>query len=129
MTGVQTCALPISSHIIREVETIAERVAIIREGVIIEEAEPGRFVDMSLRRIHLRFKAPVDLEPLLALPGIALIRREDSQEVVLQVKGDMEALIHALADLPIADLQSEHLSLEEAFLTYYRNDGKEADPS
>jgi hypothetical protein len=66
------------------------------KGVIVEEAEPGRFVDMSLRRIHLRFKAPVDLEPLLSVTGITLIRREDSQEVVLQVKGDMEALVHAL---------------------------------
>ncbi len=118
-----------SSHIIREVETIAERVAIIREGVIIEEAEPGRFVDMSLRRIQLRFKSPVDVKPLLALSGVTLIRQDDSQEIVIQVKGDMEALIHGLADLPISDLQSEHLSLEEAFLTYYLNGEKEEQPS
>ncbi len=118
-----------SSHIIREVETIAQRIAIIRKGVIVEEAQPGRFVDMSLRRIQIRFKESVDASPLLALDGVTLIRKEDSQELVLQLKGDMEALIHKLADYPVADLQSEHLSLEEVFITYYRENGKEGDAS
>ena len=46
-----------SSHIISEVEAMAERVAIIREGVIAEEAEPGQLVSMALRRVRVRFQA------------------------------------------------------------------------
>ncbi len=49
-----------SSHIISEVEALAERVAIIREGVIVEEANPHQLVSMALRRVQVRFKETVD---------------------------------------------------------------------
>jgi len=34
-------------------------------------------------------------------------------------------LIKALAAFPVSDLQTEHPSLEEVFLTYYKGDKKE----
>ena len=122
-----------SSHVISEIEAIADRVAIIRRGVIVEEAEPGSLINMSLRRIRLRFKEPVDAGPLVALEGVSLLEPESMgqgtvprpTEIVLQVEGEMDRLIKALGAFPVSDLRTEHLSLEEIFLAYYKNDARE----
>lgn len=112
-----------SSHVISEVEAISERVAIIRRGRIVEEAAPGRLVDMSLRRYRVRFREPVDSAPLTAIEGVVPVGPVYGMEITLQVEGEVDRLIKALASLPVSDLQSEHLSLEEVFLAYYRDDG------
>ena len=114
-----------SSHIISEVEAIAERVAIIRQGVIVEEAEPGSLINMALRRIRVRFRHPVDPERLARVEGVSLLSQDDGTGVTLQVEGEMDALIKALAAFPVSDLQTEHPSLEEVFLTYYKAEEKE----
>ncbi|HSJ55079.1 MAG TPA: ABC transporter ATP-binding protein [Anaerolineae bacterium] len=114
-----------SSHIIGEVEAIAERVAIIRGGVIVEEAEPRSLVNMALRRIRVRFKHPVDPERLAGVAGVSLLSRDDDMGVTLQVEGEVDGLIKALAAFPVSDLQTEHPSLEEIFLAHYKADEKE----
>ncbi|HHX74929.1 MAG TPA: ABC transporter ATP-binding protein [Firmicutes bacterium] len=111
-----------SSHIISEVEAIAGRVAIIRDGVIVEEADPAQLATMALRRYRVRFRTPVDPEPLTAVAGTSLIRRESAHEVILQVEGEVDRFLKILAAFPVSDLQSEHLSLEEIFLTFYQKE-------
>ena len=59
-----------SSHIMSEVEAVAERVAIIRKGVVVEVAEPTSLIDRALRRASVRFKQPVDIGPLANVPGV-----------------------------------------------------------
>jgi ABC-2 type transport system ATP-binding protein len=117
-----------SSHIISEVESLAERVAIIRAGVIVEEAEPSRLVDMAIRRVWVRFKKAVDPTPLAMVEGITLLSQSNGMRVHLQVEGDIDNLIKALAAFPVSDFEIERSSLEEVFLAYYEaGDGKEED--
>ena len=117
-----------SSHIIGEVEALAERVAIIREGVIVEEAEPGQLVSMAMRRVRVRFKEPVDPAPLAEVEGVSLLSASDGLEVTLQVGGEVDGLIKALAAFPVSDFETERPSLEEIFLAYYEVDGASARP-
>jgi ABC-2 type transport system ATP-binding protein len=116
-----------SSHIISEVEALAERVAIIREGLIAEEAEPGKLVGMALRRVRIRFTQPVDPAPLAAVEGVSMLTPENDMHVSLQVEGEMDGLIKALAAFPVSDFETQHHSLEEIFLAYYESDDKEVD--
>ncbi len=108
-----------SSHIMSEVEVLAERVGIIRNGVVAEVANPQDLIHRALRRVHVRFHAPVDPRRLTQLDGVTLLRQEDSRALTLQVRGTMEALIRTLATLPVMDLETERPSLEEVFLAYY----------
>lgn len=110
-----------SSHIIGEVEAIADRIAIIREGVIVEEAEPHQLMSMALRRLHIRFREPVDPQPLAAVPGVSLLEQTNAY-VTVQVEGEMDGLIKALAAFPVSDLETERPSLEEVFLAYYEGE-------
>jgi ABC-2 type transport system ATP-binding protein len=115
-----------SSHIISEVETLADRVAIIREGVIVQEAEPSQLISMAMRRLWVRFKKPVDPTPLAAIEGITLLSQSNGIRAHLQVEGEMDELIKALATFPVADFETERSSLEEVFLAYYEGGREEA---
>lgn len=114
-----------SSHIIDEVESLADRVAIIREGIIAEEAEPEHLANLEIRNVRVRFMEPVDVGALDKVDGITLISSGDGSRVTLQVEGEMDRMIKALAAYPVADLEIDHPSLEEIFLAYYEAEDKE----
>ena len=107
-----------SSHIIGEVEAIAERIAIIRRGVIVEEAAPARLIDLAMRRVRVRLREAIDPQTFTQLEGVSLLSASDG-EMRLQVEGEMDGLIKALAAFPVFDLETERPSLEEIFLAHY----------
>ena len=114
-----------SSHVISEVEAIAQRVAIIRQGVIVEVVEPSRLVNLAMRRLHIRFKRPVDPTDLTKVAGVSLVSTGNGATVTLQVEGEVDDLIKALAAFPVSDFDVERTSLEDIFLTYYAPGVKE----
>ena len=107
-----------SSHIISEVETIAERVAIIRDGRIAETLAPHDMLRRSVRRVRVRLREPLPEGALVGVLNTTAIQR-DGANLLVQVEGEMDALIKALAAYPVIDLETERPSLEEVFLTHY----------
>jgi ABC-2 type transport system ATP-binding protein len=110
-----------SSHIMSEVENLAERVAIIRTGEIVEIMDTSKLTHSAVNRISIRFKRPTDFSSLTGLPGVEVLSQVDQICLLLQVTGDMEMLVHSLGSLPVLDLETERPSLEEVFLTYYKS--------
>jgi ABC-2 type transport system ATP-binding protein len=113
-----------SSHIISVVESLADRVGIIRKGKVVEFAETTDLRERAMRRARVRFHSPVDPELFSNLPGVNLLSKDDHMTVILQVTGDMGPLIKRLADSPIFDLETERPSLEEIFLAYYQDEAE-----
>lgn len=111
-----------SSHILQEVQAVADRAAIIRSGEIVEEVNTDDLLSRSMRRVRLTFKFSVDVEPLTQIEGVSLISGEDGTSALLRVEGDMEALLQGLATYPVSDIETERPTLEEVFMTYYRRD-------
>jgi ABC-2 type transport system ATP-binding protein len=109
-----------SSHILSEVHEIADRVAIIRQGIVVEVEETASLIRRAIRRVRIRFKEAVEAAPLTGLPGVTLLDRDDGAGLLLQVEGEMDALIKALAAFPVLDFETERPSLEEIFLAYYK---------
>jgi len=109
-----------SSHIISEVQTVADQVAIIRDGKIVEVAETAALLNRSVRQVRIRFQKPTEADELYKLPGVKLIAKDDGMGVSLQVEGQMDALIKTLAKYPVTDFETERTSLEEIFLAYYK---------
>jgi ABC-2 type transport system ATP-binding protein len=116
-----------SSHIINEVESLADRVAIINRGVIIEEAEPEKLVKMEVRQMRVRFKNEVDTQRLSQVPGVSLISNGNGSVAMLRVEGDLDNLIKALGEFPVSDISLQRQSLEEVFLAYYKTERLEVD--
>lgn len=111
-----------SSHIINEVEAIADRVAIIRDGVIVEEAEPETLGHMDVRRIRVRFKEAVEENSLKVMPDVSGVLRERRDVFAFTVEGEVDGFIKALGAYPVSDIDVERPSLEEVFLAYYAGD-------
>lgn len=111
-----------SSHIISEVQAIADRVAIIREGKIVEVAVTADLLNRSMRQVRIRFQQPTEAEELYKLPGVELIAKDDGMGLLLQVEGEMDTLIKTLAKYPVNDFETERASLEEIFLAYYKGE-------
>ena len=111
-----------SSHIISEVQAVADRVAIIREGKIVEVAVTADLLNRSMRQVRIRFQQPTEAEELYKLPGVELIAKDDSMGILLQVEGQMDVLIKTLAKYPVNDFETERTSLEEIFLAYYNGE-------
>ena len=112
-----------SSHILSEVQAVADRVAIIREGKIIEVAETASLLNRSMRQVRIRFQQTTEADELFNLPGVELLTQDDGLSILLQVEGEMDALIKTLAQYPVSDFETQRTSLEEIFLAYY--EGKE----
>jgi ABC-2 type transport system ATP-binding protein len=111
-----------SSHIMSEVESLAERVAIIRAGEIVEVTDTTSLTHSSVNRITIRFKHPIDFSGLVSLTGVKLLSQVDQERLTLEVVGDMERLVQAMSQLPVLDLETDRPSLEEVFLTYYQKE-------
>ncbi len=109
-----------SSHIMSEVQAIADRVAMIRAGEIIHVADTDALIHHALRHITVQFQKPVDCHVLAAVPGVRLLTCGEDTRVTLQVEGDVDGLIKALAAFPVRDVETARPSLEDVFLTYYQ---------
>jgi ABC-2 type transport system ATP-binding protein len=114
-----------SSHVLSEVQEVAERVAILRRGQVVEVADTAQLINRALRRVRIRFKQPQDSVVLGRLPGVKLLSRDTQGSLLLQVEGEMDSLIKALAAFPVSNFETERPSLEEIFLAYYEGEGRE----
>jgi hypothetical protein len=59
------------------------------------------------------------------LKGISLVSKGNGLAITLKVEGGMDMRIKTLAKYPVSNIETLHPSLEEIFLTYYKNEEKE----
>jgi ABC-2 type transport system ATP-binding protein len=111
-----------SSHILSEVQEIADRVGIIRQGVVVEVAETASLINRALHRARIRFRQPTDCNALANVPGVKVLSQDDGQAITLQIEGEMDRLIKTLAAFEVIEFETERPSLEEIFLAYYEAD-------
>lgn len=107
----------LSSHILSEVEKLCDRVAIIREGTIIEEGTLQDLRHLTRNTIILRTKKPV--QDLNLLKGVYHVTAVDG-ELNFQVDTDaMDDVIRHISQFGIEKLESLPPTLEDLFLRYY----------
>lgn len=93
----------LSSHVLSEVQHIANRVAIIREGRLVAVEDVGALHSRAVRQFDVRFTDGVPSEALAAARGVRSVKVE-GQVARLLVEGSPDALISpAPAPLPIDD--------------------------
>jgi len=107
----------LSSHILREVERICHRVAIIRAGQIITEESIAALKQQRSRRLILEF-ADENAQRDLTLPGVKFIKKTGKQ-CMYQVEGNIQPLLAQMAVLAIEDIIFPEPNLEDIFLDYY----------
>jgi ABC-2 type transport system ATP-binding protein len=110
----------LSSHNLHEVERVANRAAIIREGRLIAIEDVARLKAIRERRVEVVLRAPVPPARFAALPGVRVTAlRDDGRHVDLASRGDLRPLLALLSELPVEDLTVSPPDLESVFLHYY----------
>ncbi len=109
----------LSSHILHEVEELADTIGILRRGrlVVVESVEELK--RRALRRLDISFAGPRPLEELRHVPGVLDVRMDDDTAHV-SVEGTMEQLLRVAAPYGIRNIVTHEVDLEDVFLGYYQ---------
>ena len=111
----------LSSHFLHEVEQLADRVGIIRDGRLAAVEEIASLKSRSIRRLEIKFAGPVPEEEFVRLDGVRNVQTQGST-LVCDVAGVLDPLIKAAARHTIVNLKTHEPNLEEIFLAYYGED-------
>jgi ABC-2 type transport system ATP-binding protein len=107
-----------SSHVLSEVQKICGRVAIIKEGKIINIQKISELRKNGYKRIALTTELPIP-NGYFDMPGIASYS-EDGTDASFLFMGNVNDILDSLQKLQITDLFIEEPTLEEIFLHYYK---------
>lgn len=111
----------LSSHVLPEVEVLADRVGILRRGVLVAVKAIDELHHEARQRIDLHVTGPVDPAELRAVPGVVEAEVDDGV-VHLAVEGSVDAVLKAAARHEVVRIVTHDADLEETFLAYYRDD-------
>jgi ABC-2 type transport system ATP-binding protein len=112
----------VSSHILSEVERTCDRVAIIREGRLVQVDRVEALRDLAHHQVELRFDGDVPKADFEALPGVSRVVADD-HVLRLRVTGPIAPVVRTAARYELLDFVSREPTLEETFLAQY---GREA---
>jgi ABC-2 type transport system ATP-binding protein len=106
----------LSSHILSEVEALCDRVAILREGVLLQIGTLEELRHLSALSVQITFEGPVpDIQSVPGVTGVSI----DGQRLHCELTGPAEPLLEALRGSRVRELISTRPSLEELFLSHY----------
>jgi ABC-2 type transport system ATP-binding protein len=112
----------LSSHTLSEVERVAERVAIVREGklVILDTLERLRAV--AVQRLEVDFEPGTPVPTELQLQGIEGVQQATlrAAHAVVTYEGSVDPLVKFLSSYSVNAIRSRDDDLEDIFLKYYR---------
>ncbi len=106
----------LSSHILSEVEAVCDRVAMLREGRLIETGHLDVLRGLVALRVHATFDGP--MPDLSGVEGVSRVQ-VDGASLECEVTGPVEPLLRALADARVARMTTREPSLEELFVSHY----------
>jgi ABC-2 type transport system ATP-binding protein len=107
----------LSSHVLSEVQRVCERVAIVRDGVVLQVSTVERLRRLDRRRVEVVFEDADAGEGALREAGFDPARRGEALAMNVDA---LDLLLATLARQPVRSLLVEPLSLEETFLEVYR---------
>jgi ABC-2 type transport system ATP-binding protein len=110
----------LSSHILSEVESLCDRVSIIREGRNVESGTLAQLRHLSRTRVEATLDRPADPARLAALDGVSDVVASDGHVSCSVESAHLGALLALLGSHGITALTSAPPTLEELFMEQYR---------
>ena len=114
-----------SSHDLSEVEQVCSRVAMLRDGRLIDVVVPAEARRLAPQRFAVSFAAPPPRDAFAALAGVQLVSLAGA-EVVFEARDGVDALVRRLASFTVTRLETHELSLDELFRSYYAPGAEDA---
>jgi ABC-2 type transport system ATP-binding protein len=112
----------LSSHVLSEVEAVADTVAILRRGQLLVVESIDKLKARAWRRMELTFEGDPPVTGLRAVPGVRDVVA-DGHTVHLVVEGSAADLLQVAAPFRVDRAVTHEADLEEIFVTYYEREG------
>ena len=107
----------LSSHILAQVEALADRISIIRDGRIVETGTLSELRHMTRTTMEMETASPA--RPLAELDGVHGFRT-DGARAVFEVDGErVDEVLRAAAALGIRSLLAHPPTLEQILIRHY----------
>ncbi len=116
-----------SSHVLGEIEDVAGRVAIIRDGVIVDVDDVGALRSRAGQVVELRFSGRVDIDEFRNLPGVRDVTL-DGSTMRCMLHGEPDALLKAAARHRVLAWSAHERELEDLFIDFYRGPSDRRQP-
>ena len=110
----------LSSHTLSEVERVADRVGIIRNGRLIVVERVDELKRKAIRRIDFEFAEAVPADLFDGAQGVRSATVEGRMAQV-SFEGSVNGLLQASMTHDVLNLHTKESDLEEIFLAYYRD--------
>ena len=111
----------LSSHILTEVEAVADTVGILRHGRLVTLDTVDNLKARAVRRIDVVFPGEPPVGRLAAVEGVREVHAGPTT-AHLVVEGHLAPLIEALGPLDVVDLVTHEADLEQIFLAAYNGE-------
>ncbi len=119
----------LSSHLLGEVERVAHRVGIIREGSIVEVATIQQLKNMAMKEIKVEFANEVTHQKFsdqLSSGMIKSVVLDETHASFLIAREELSKLLSFLSQSEILDIDISSPALEDLFLKYYKTSSDQA---
>jgi len=113
-----------SSHNLAEVESVCDRVAIIRKGQLIVVEDIHVLQEKTGKMLEVEFRDPFNIDEF-KFKGVSSIHH-DNGRLVLTIHENLDNVIKAVSNHQILNMNLKTYSLEQLFLKYYAEE-KEVD--
>jgi ABC-2 type transport system ATP-binding protein len=114
----------LSSHVLDEVEHLADRVAVLRQGRLVTVDTVTRLLDQASRLLRFRLipgEVDAAATALADVAGVSEVR-VDGTSVYLRITGSVDPLIKTLSRFTVEGLDEVSGDLEDVFLAFYSGD-------
>jgi ABC-2 type transport system ATP-binding protein len=111
-----------SSHVMAEVERVADRVGLIDEGRLALELSIDELQRKTAGELVFTFAAPTSPEPFASLPGVTRATGE-GHDVRVSIDGSAAATLRTAGELGATEVRTEHRDLDDVFVELYRGGG------
>jgi ABC-2 type transport system ATP-binding protein len=116
----------LSSHILAEVQRIADRVGILRAGSLIAVERLDDLRGKSMHHVTARLADEIAAEEFSAISGLRDLVVAEGAVTCRAPQSALDALVKLLGRHRIIDLECAEAELEETFLAYYGEESQHA---
>jgi ABC-2 type transport system ATP-binding protein len=118
-TAEQGRTVFLSSHELDEVQRVADRIAIIKNGRLVAEDTVDRLRRAAPQKMEVNFRVPIALADFEALAGVT-VTGSDGPRLALDVTGEIGPVLKIIAAHDPVTLLCRPADLDELFLDLYR---------
>ncbi len=108
----------LSSHILAEVEAVADMVGILRAGRLVVTERLDTLKARATHRIEIDFAEPIDARSLAAIAGVRQVAAAGSSALVT-IEGSASELFRQIGPLGVERVRTHEADLEDIFVSHY----------